>query len=1085
MTTFTTAQINGFFQTIDGLPSTTASIPSNLATAYVDELNATPPTATVAQIQANLENFPVNPTPPPTNIATDLFYRTSVAQFVLREFQGAWGVVPTTGAGSQYDNWVNRIILNSSLTTGAMSQQLAGSAEFMTEYGVLSATQAASVGNINQMCANFGVPVGPGAMMNVGQPIWQVLQNFVESATVIAAMDGPIANFQNLLLAGQTPVGSILTLPGSPGATFTLTPGVDAFSTSTPHAVFNAFPVVATSGLLNNTLNVGDNLQDSVGDGTLNYTASDSSFSNPAYAVGVTLNGIKTLNFIGDMSKHDKGGGFQGSITGLTAVNDIGSTGGLELGGIGQGLVTPLAAVAISGYAPIGGIGTATPPMFEAFISALAGTSTTPLAMAITGPVGNLVGSSGKAGVGAAVLDVATDGSPGAAASPNAAYGEWDLTLNSNANLELSQGGWVKGGPNIASVGGVTTLKLSGAGSVFLGQDFAGDWQKLTTIDASGETGAVVITGASAGVGANTHGAGNAFGTALDPTWLLGSDAGLLDEGSGTFALTTFDLGAGLNVLDVSSATATELAALTTTPGAAVAADNVIIVSNAAATTSSTATFANISGFATLGVTGIGAGGAGTIDMKDLPASINEILYFTPAAGDITINDAVNNLTIDFHGNNGTLGLPGFAATINGLVVATATLNLDFGNATLASEDNTDGIGTTGYSTVDINAVGDGVAGHADKVNGVIELTSTVVAGHSAPLTVDIAGAQHFMVTGGVFDTLARTPAADVINVSDTGIVDLGTTDFATVSAAASAGLKVADNYFNSTITGSAAGDNTLKGGDGGSSAIGSPGNGNTITGGAATDTIITGLGDNTVNLGATHTGDSITIGSFHGGVMTDAGDGAHLGAWGQFKLGSTPIAGPGTSIFGNALNGGTSASETVISNFSVATGSTDTLNFQAGDWGNSGTNNIGGFNAGLMTLGLTQQVAAGDSVSPELVTTSGQAFTAGANLVEIGGVNKFADAAQLASTLQTSFDLKFLSFASLGSKANVHFLVAYTDGSNIHIADLDIYNTNTTFPPFVNHSNAPGAHDYASDLVQLTGVNSFTALNAHLGAFV
>jgi hypothetical protein len=56
-----------------------------------------PPTATPVQIQANLENFPFNSFPPPTNIPTDIFYRTSVAQFVLREFQAAWGAVPTTG----------------------------------------------------------------------------------------------------------------------------------------------------------------------------------------------------------------------------------------------------------------------------------------------------------------------------------------------------------------------------------------------------------------------------------------------------------------------------------------------------------------------------------------------------------------------------------------------------------------------------------------------------------------------------------------------------------------------------------------------------------------------------------------------------------------------------------------------------------------------------------------------------------------------------------------------------------------------------------------------------------------------------
>ncbi len=47
---FTTAEVNGWFQTIDGLPATAPPIPTNLSTAYVAELNATPPTSSPAQI---------------------------------------------------------------------------------------------------------------------------------------------------------------------------------------------------------------------------------------------------------------------------------------------------------------------------------------------------------------------------------------------------------------------------------------------------------------------------------------------------------------------------------------------------------------------------------------------------------------------------------------------------------------------------------------------------------------------------------------------------------------------------------------------------------------------------------------------------------------------------------------------------------------------------------------------------------------------------------------------------------------------------------------------------------------------------
>ena len=57
------------------------------------------------------------PRPLPTFLRV-MFFRTRVADFVLREFQAAWGVVPTSGgAGSQYDIWVSRVIADPTLQT--------------------------------------------------------------------------------------------------------------------------------------------------------------------------------------------------------------------------------------------------------------------------------------------------------------------------------------------------------------------------------------------------------------------------------------------------------------------------------------------------------------------------------------------------------------------------------------------------------------------------------------------------------------------------------------------------------------------------------------------------------------------------------------------------------------------------------------------------------------------------------------------------------------------------------------------------------------------------------------------------------
>ena len=387
---------------------------------------------------------------------------------------------------------------------------------------------------------------------------------------------------------------AITTWIGTASAqTFTLR-RLRIFSATAAGAIFNALPFVTPdSGLSNNTLNGGDNLQDNRGDGTLNYTATSgppgAGVANGPYAVGVTLNGINTLNYVGSTEVIGGGGGFQGSVTGLTVVNDTGSTGGLTLGGVGQGLSTALTQVNIVGYAPFGGILLGFVPMFQARIATSAGTSTAPLAVAISGAVG------GNALNGAAVLAVSTDGSAGSATSPNAAYTEWDLTVNATAALELSQSPSVGG----VSIGGVTTLKLIGAGDVALGQDHVGNWQNLTTIDASGETGAVTITGATSGPGSS-----NSLVSSSNPDGLFGSVAGLLNEGTGfgggKFGLTKFDLGTGVTVLDASAATTAEIAALTTT-GTAIAG-NEIMVANTVLNAATSTTFAGIAGFEDVGI---------------------------------------------------------------------------------------------------------------------------------------------------------------------------------------------------------------------------------------------------------------------------------------------------------------------------------------------------------------------------------------------------------------------------------------------------------------------------------------------------
>ena len=257
----------------------------------------------------------------------------------------------------------------------------------------------------------------------------------------------------------------------------------------------------------------------------------------------------------------------------------------------------------------------------------------------------------------------------GTKAAPNLSYGTQTYNTGTNTatylQLQAQSGGFLGNLLLAPSVDGTTTFNFSGGGTLAVGQDFAGDHQKVTDINASGTTGKVYITGAAetaTGTSAGTNALGNF--TSANPFGLFGSAAGFLDEGTaatGTFALKTFEIGSGQTFLDVSSANLAQVGALTTTPGALVDLNNEIVVNQSVADTISTTTFQNIKGFSVLGIGGssLANGAGGTINMKNLPAEITTIRYQTSSPADVAINNVTKVLTVDT-GSNGN----GHALTI-------------------------------------------------------------------------------------------------------------------------------------------------------------------------------------------------------------------------------------------------------------------------------------------------------------------------------------------------------------------------------------------------------------------------------------
>ena len=581
-----------------------------------------------------------------------------------------------------------------------MSQALAGTPQFMVAIGATSPTQAATLGMITTLCAHAGVAVGSGAMANVGLPIWQVLQNFATSTLVSNALAEPIANFQNLLLAGGTaPAGSILTLPGTPGASLTLTAGIDSptqgfasghgATATSAGAVFTAAAVNNPPLGVTNSLSIGDNLQTTgaaVGDTTLMFTAVPSVFPNLPDPTAITMNGVNAVvvdNISGGLA------GFSGVITGLTSATVTGGDlGNVRLGVAGNGLNTALTDVTMD-----------VNHTFTAWMTtaAFAGAPTGTVHLTGVDATVNL-NTTGTGGY--AQLDVDSGGTTGNT-----------LVLNTNADTTA----------NITVLGtGVEPLTISGT-ALNIGN--------LHTFNGTAATGALDVFFNGFGAVAATGGAG-------DDTFTFTVAAG--DAGSFSGSGSTVDGGAGTNTLVIQADTGTILDG---------AGDN-----------------AGIKNIATVvhdTVNADGATGNFTADLTGLaPATVFDLngSYFntgTLVDHTIDVTNIANDQTVEFSGSGGILTLAAPAP-----LELDAQINLQLSNAPDVLDQL---IVAPGLASLNVHGLDGGgsianVSTVADNVN--IDGDSFVTFGtsfaggftHTSPLEA----------RGGVIDALTDTGGVDV-----------------------------------------------------------------------------------------------------------------------------------------------------------------------------------------------------------------------------------------------------------------------------------------------------------------------------------
>jgi hypothetical protein len=695
-----------------------------------------------------------------------------------------------------------------SAATGVSASAIASFAKVWTDFYTafpagtngLTVTQAAfgaAFGDGVGVALLNPTPIGP-ANQPPGLPDarFSTLQNNVYNALIVNAE----GNYKTGVTLGALPVhipllgeapnaGTATTVfltpnQDTPTSGFSLTlggPPIGGFTATLKGTVFNAQPTVTSFGIAVNTLSNGDNLQDTVGDGTLNDTTAALTIgANPTFATNVTMNGLATATITAGVAGVT---GFQGNITGITTINMLNSLGAVQVGGTGLGLKTLPTTINVTNP----GAGLGNDDALSVIVAQAAADLTKTIAVNLTG--GNL---GTTAAGGAFEIAISNDlPGPGTAANPNNSFGTWAITANNNTNLVLAQDLHDSAaGTEAEGVGGATALVLAGAGNIAVGSDGAGDWQFLKSIDAGKTTGALFLTGATSGV------ASQARASAANPGWLFGSEAtGLLDDTGAAFNLTSVVLGSGLTFLDVSSATAAQIAALVTGPATGVTANagNEIIVKNSVATTLSgpvgTAgtTFNQIKGFTALGVGGPAAGDGlgGVVNMANLPTTISTIDEITAASGALFINNQTAALTLNTFDNGGgfgvTVGLVGPAAGSTFNLIVGNTFHTGAGAVGTGVPLHTAGVRTIGDNTIGISSVGNAAAG--PNTVGLFEITPALAG--LANVTISGTHALVLGVTGdGAIFTMEPSQAAvpppitALTNTLFITITNTGTTTF-------------------------------------------------------------------------------------------------------------------------------------------------------------------------------------------------------------------------------------------------------------------------------------------------------------------
>lgn len=610
-------------------------------------------------------------------------------------------------------------------------------------------------------------------------------------------------------------------IASAPGPQLTFTLGLDALTASATNSNFNA-PLIFNpgTGTQVQSLQTGDGAVDTApygatgNGGTLTATV-QSGAAAVTTAANLTLQGIPTYTITslnGGVAGMNviSGNASTGGISGVSTITNNGSTNGLQIGAAGNGIdlggkagttttaATLLSTVNVNNVTAAAGAATA----FTTWVNtaALAGAADA-LAINVNGTLGT-----GTAVGTANVVSVKPDNA--AAGVTTNGYETLTLTANAAANIAL--------GDATTGVSSLTTLNLAGSGLITLWGETgatANHFTKVTTINATTDTGGVTVTGGIAG-------AGNGF--------LNGA------------VLTSFKGGSGVDSLDLSSMTALQVQAITATNLDGGSGRDTLILSGAALGAAQTTVALNTSNFEIIGVA---AGTTGTYNIANYGTGI-DTLALSSAAG------AGQTFTLTNAPTTFTFAAANFANTA-ALTVAGTTGTADIFNITATDTTDASDLGALTFTAMETLNV---TISAGASANGFTVGNTTVAGTGVAPVVMNII--DNDGANAVTFGTIGVGAATGTINVSGTGTGGL-TTGAVTAAILNASGLNTAAVATTAGITvASSAAAITFTGSNGADTFTGSTG-ADTMSGGAGNDVMATVLSGNTAGGADVFTGGS------------------------------------------------------------------------------------------------------------------------------------------------------------------------------------------------------------------------------------